>query len=69
MNSDRDADDEILPSTEPPFQAVSPNLDKLSRASLEPGTVSRRRIVRTSIALIVLLLVVAGGVAWWIALS
>lgn len=66
---DREAYDEIPPSSEPPFQAVTPNLDRFSRSSLEPGTLSRRRILRSGIALAVLLLVMIGGVSWWIALS
>lgn len=60
-------DDEIPASVEPPYQAVSPNLDRLSRSSLDPGTVSRRRIVRTSLALGALLLVAIAVVAWGIA--
>lgn len=66
---DRGAHDEIPPSNEPPFQAVTPNLEHLSRSSLEPGTLSRRRIVRAGIALGVPLAVVVVGIVWWIALT
>jgi hypothetical protein len=31
---------------EPPYQALLPNLDRLSRSSFDRGTVSRRRINR-----------------------
>ena len=32
--------------SEPPYQALLPNLDRLSRSSFDRGTVSRRRIDR-----------------------
>lgn len=66
---DRNEGGGIPPSSEPPFQAVSPNLDRFSRSSLDPGTLSRRRIVRTGIALGALLLVIVAGVSWWIVLG
>ncbi|MCM3658577.1 hypothetical protein M3147_15075 [Agromyces mediolanus] len=69
MDSDRNEGGGIPPSNEPPFQAVSPNLDRFSRSSLAPGTLSRRRIVRTGIALGALLLAIVAGVSWWIALG
>ncbi|WP_344292556.1 hypothetical protein [Agromyces neolithicus] len=36
---------------EPPYQALLPNLDKLSRSSFDKGTVSRRRINRALLIL------------------
>jgi hypothetical protein len=36
---------------EPPYQALLPNLDKMSRSSFEKGTVSRRRINRALLLL------------------
>jgi len=33
---------------EPPFQALFPNLDRVSRSAFRPGTVSRRRIGRAT---------------------
>ena len=47
-----DEDDSTHPANgvadrpEPPYQALLPNLDKLSRSSFDKGTVSRRRINR-----------------------
>ena len=47
-----DEDDSTQPANgvadrpEPPYQALLPNLDKLSRSSFDKGTVSRRRINR-----------------------
>ncbi len=66
---DRNEGSGIPPSSEPPFQAVSPNLDRFSRSSLDPGTLSRRRIVRTGVALGALLLAMVAGIGWWIALG
>ena len=66
---DRDEGGGIPPSSEPPFQAVSPNLDRFSRSSLDPGTLSRRRIVRTGVALGALLLAMVACIGWWIALG
>ncbi|MFF2273618.1 hypothetical protein ACFVTX_15180 [Agromyces sp. NPDC058136] len=47
-------------AAEPPYQAVAPNLDRLSRDSLKPGSVSRRRIGRAAIGLLIVVVVVAG---------
>ncbi|MFF2388849.1 hypothetical protein [Agromyces sp. NPDC058104] len=49
---------------DPPYQAVAPNLDRLSRDSLKPGTVSRRRIGRAAIGLVIVLAVVAAIIVW-----
>jgi hypothetical protein len=54
---------------EPPYQAVTPNLDKFSRASLKRGSVSRRRIVRAAVALLGLVLAAVAVVAWSIYLT
>lgn len=45
------------PEKEPPYQALFPNLDHMSRSSFKRGTVSRRRINR-ALALIALIPVV-----------
>lgn len=47
-------------TADPPYQAVAPNLDRLSRDSLKPGSVSRRRIGRAAIGLLIVVVVVAG---------
>jgi hypothetical protein len=41
----------ISKKPEPPYQALLPNLDKMSRSSFEKGTVSRRRINRALLLL------------------
>ena len=46
--------DRVAERPEPPYQALLPNLDKLSRSSFDRGTVSRRRINR---ALLILALI------------
>ncbi len=46
--------DEPAPEKEPPYQALFPNLDHMSRSSFRRGTVSRRRINR-ALALIALI--------------
>lgn len=51
-------------TADPPYQAVAPNLDRLSRDSLKPGSVSRTRIGRATLGLLVVLAVVAGIVVW-----
>lgn len=67
---DREDHSEVPSSAEePPYQAIAPNLDKFSRASLQPGSVSRRRIGRAVIVLSVLLLAVIAFVAWSIYLA
>lgn len=49
-----------IDAPEPPFQAVAPNLDRMSRDSFARGTVSRRRIIRASIGLGVVAVAIAG---------
>ncbi|MCP2030113.1 hypothetical protein L1277_000177 [Okibacterium sp. HSC-33S16] len=44
--------------TDPPYQALFPRLDRVSRESFRAGTVSRRRIVRASAFLGVVLVIV-----------
>ncbi|MEL4317447.1 hypothetical protein WJX64_00365 [Leifsonia sp. YIM 134122] len=63
--------EDLLPSSveEPAFQAVAPNPDRLSRASLEEGTLSQRKIIRFSAAPATLLLGTAAAIAWAIHLS
>lgn len=39
-----DVDGMEMPEKEPPYQALFPNLDRVSRSSFTSGTVSRRRI-------------------------
>lgn len=46
--------DRVAERPEPPYQALLPNLDKLSRSSFDRGTVGRRRITR---ALLILALI------------
>ncbi|GAA1760029.1 hypothetical protein [Agromyces humatus] len=43
--------EQVANRPEPPYQALLPNLDKLSRSSFEKGTVSRRRINRALLML------------------
>lgn len=43
---------------EPPYQALLPNFDKMSRSSFERGTVSRRRINRALLLLVAIPVVV-----------
>lgn len=45
---------------EPPYQALFPNLDRVSRSAFRPGTVSRRRIVRATGLLAAVCVVIAG---------
>jgi hypothetical protein len=60
--------DDDRPSTEalprsgqaPPFEALFPNLDKVSRSSLRKGSLSRRRITIAAIVLGLVLIVVIG---------
>jgi hypothetical protein len=64
MSDDDDArphaDATDRPPQEPPYQALFPNLDRVSRSSFKSGTVSRRRIDR---ALLVFGLMAAAAVA------
>ncbi|MBM7830578.1 hypothetical protein JOE59_001283 [Agromyces cerinus] len=55
-----DRSETVTSEVEPPYQALLPNLDHLSRSSFAAGTVSRRRIDR---ALLVLALVALAIVA------
>lgn len=48
---------DAAPEKEPPYQALFPNLDRMSRSSFRKGTVSRRRINR-ALAVIALIPVV-----------
>jgi hypothetical protein len=43
---------------EPPYQALFPNLDRVSRSSFDKGTVSRRRINRALAVLAILAAIV-----------
>ncbi|MDQ0893964.1 hypothetical protein [Agromyces ramosus] len=43
---------------EPPYQALFPNLDRVSRSSFDQGTVSRRRINRALAVLAVVAVLV-----------
>ena len=43
---------QLLQPSEPPYQALFPNLDRVSRSSWRKGTVSRRRIGRATGVLI-----------------
>ena len=45
---------------EPPFEALFPNLDKVSRSSFRRGSLSRRRINIAAIVLGLVLIVVIG---------
>ena len=50
---------ELLAPREPPFQALFPNLDRMSRSAFRSGTVSRRRIGRATGLLLGVLVVIA----------
>jgi len=43
---------------EPPFQAIFPNLDRVSRDSLRKGTFSRRRIIRAAIGFLIVVIMI-----------
>ena len=47
---------------EPPYQALLPEFDKMSRSSFEKGTVSRRRINRALLLLALIPIAVLGAV-------
>lgn len=53
----RQGDSDAAPEKEPPYQALFPNLDRMSRSSFRKGTVSRHRINR-AVAVIALIPVV-----------
>ncbi|MCU1447640.1 hypothetical protein [Cryobacterium sp.] len=44
---------------EQPFQALFPNLDRMSRSAFRPGTVSRRRVGRSAGLLLAVAVVIA----------
>ncbi|PWC05659.1 hypothetical protein [Agromyces badenianii] len=48
---------DVAPEKEPPYQALFPNLDRISSSSFRKGTVSRQRINR-ALAVIALIPVV-----------
>jgi hypothetical protein len=50
---------EVLEPREPPFQALFPNLDRVSRSAFRAGTVSRRRIARGAGLLLAVAVVIA----------
>ncbi|MGO4782573.1 hypothetical protein [Cryobacterium sp. W22_MBD10_FK3] len=50
---------EPLAPREPPFQALFPNLDRVSRSAFRAGTVSRRRIGRATGLLIGVAVIIA----------
>lgn len=50
---------ELPEPREPPYQALFPNLDRLSRSAWRKGTVSRRRIARATGLLIGVIVVIA----------
>lgn len=64
----RDEDDSaqsaerITRESEPPYQALLPNLDRVSRSSFTEGTVSRRRINRALLVLALVALTIAAVV-------
>jgi hypothetical protein len=66
MSDDQDAGPPAE-RTEPPYQAIAPNLDRFTRDSLRPNTVSRRRIVRAAVVGLVLLFGSIAVIAWTIA--
>ena len=47
---------------DPPFQALFPNLDHVSRSSFAKGSVSRRRITRAAALLAVIPIVVVAAI-------
>lgn len=57
---DREPEQEsdAAPEKEPPYQALFPNLDRMSRSSFRKGTISRRRINRALAVLALILIVV-----------
>lgn len=66
----RDNEDEIPRAPEdPPYQVITPNLDKLSASSMKQGSVSRRRIMRAVLVLVGVALVVTAVVTWSMCLS
>jgi hypothetical protein len=62
---DREPEQEsdAAPEKEPPYQALFPNLDRMSRSSFRKGTISRRRINR-ALAILALILVIVLAVVF-----
>lgn len=61
VDDDRPSAETPTPSgKEPPYQALFPNLDNVSRSSFRKGTLSRRRINIAVVVLGIVLIVVAG---------
>ena len=64
----RDEDDSARPGeqtageAEPPYQALLPNLDRVSPSAFASGTVSRRRINRAQVVLATVALAIAAVV-------
>jgi len=48
---------------EPPFQAIFPNLERVSRDSLRKGTFSRRRIIRAAIGFLIVVVAIV-AIVW-----
>jgi FtsH-binding integral membrane protein len=66
----RDDESEIPRAPEdPPYQAITPNLDRVSASSMKPGSVSRRRIMQAVLVLVGVALVVTAVVTWSMYLS
>lgn len=61
---DREPEQEsdAAPEKEPPYQALFPNLDRMSRSSFRKGTISRRRINRALAVLALILVVVLAAI-------
>ncbi|MFU8946107.1 hypothetical protein ACLRGF_05155 [Mycetocola zhadangensis] len=58
FNDESPEDDVSAEPADPPYQALFPNLDKVSRDSFRAGTVSRRRINRALVFLAVVIVAV-----------
>ncbi|KRC62663.1 hypothetical protein ASE14_02205 [Agromyces sp. Root81] len=54
--------DPITGQAEPPYQALLPNLDRMSHSSFAAGTVSRRRITRALLVLAVVTVAILAAV-------
>lgn len=55
-----DRDSPESPPTEPPYQALFPNLDKVSKRSFQKGTLSRRRVnIALAVLAVVLVVIIA----------
>lgn len=71
VNDDDPTSAEVPPTTtpEPPYEALFPNLDKVSRSSFDKGTLSHRRIKIAAVVLVSAFVIVALAVALSVALS